>query len=230
MPLVSAEIAVRCSYLACYAIHDNVHCILQQQSRLETRRERERESRETPLREPFALWIVKVSSRELGLIPDKGREAFSSRLFHYRIEDNRAEMPHPSVVLATAGYDHTIRFWEATTGRCYRTLQYTDSQVNKLEITPDKQYLAAAGNPLIRLFDVNSSHPHPVCILSVWFPVLYSVLHTWNCCCCCVSTCASYAETWLQLISATTQFTTPIHLGFFELQSWNITMIPNSEL
>jgi G protein beta subunit-like protein len=71
-------------------------------------------------------------------------------------------MPHPSVVLATAGYDHTIRFWEATTGRCYRTLQYTDSQVNKLEITPDKQYLAAAGNPLIRLFDVNSSHPHPV--------------------------------------------------------------------
>jgi WD40 repeat protein len=127
MPLVSAEIAVRCSYLACYAIHDNVHCILQQQSRLETRRERERESRETPLREPFTLWIVKVSSRELGLIPDKGREAFSSRLFHYRIEDNRAEMPHPSVVLATAGYDHTIRFWEATTGRCYRTLQYTDS-------------------------------------------------------------------------------------------------------
>ncbi len=82
-------------------------------------------------------------------------------------------------------------------------------QVNKLEITPDKQYLAAAGNPLIRLFDVNSSHPHPVCILSVWFPVLYSVLRTWNCCCCCVSTCASHAETWLQLISATTQFTTP---------------------
>jgi hypothetical protein len=45
-------------------------------------RGRERESRETPLREPFTLWIVKVSSRELGLIPDKGRETFSSRLFH----------------------------------------------------------------------------------------------------------------------------------------------------
>ena len=40
-------------------------------------------------------------------------------------------MPHPSVVLATAGYDHTIKFWEATSGRCYRTLQYTDS-VNSL--------------------------------------------------------------------------------------------------
>jgi target of rapamycin complex subunit LST8 len=24
------------------------------------------------------------------------------------------------VVLATAGYDHTIRFWEATSGVCYR--------------------------------------------------------------------------------------------------------------
>jgi len=93
------------------------------------------------------------------------------------------------VVLATAGYDHTIRFWEATSGICYRTLQYADSQVsersifllrrqrrrrrrrrkknspcinqltrlsnsdslsfqvNKLEITADKQLLAAGGNP-----------------------------------------------------------------------------------
>lgn len=71
-------------------------------------------------------------------------------------------MPNPSVVLATAGYDHTIRFWEATTGRCYRTLQYPDSQVNRLEITPDKQYLAAAGNPHIRLFEVNSTSQQPV--------------------------------------------------------------------
>ena len=61
-----------------------------------------------------------------------------------------------SVVLATAGYDHTIRFWEATSGICYRTLQYADSQVNKLEITADKQLLAAAGNPHIRIFEVRS--------------------------------------------------------------------------
>ncbi|KAK9810741.1 hypothetical protein WJX73_004286 [Symbiochloris irregularis] len=65
------------------------------------------------------------------------------------------------VVLATAGYDHTIRFWEATTGICYRTLQYSDSQVNKLEITTDKSLLAAAGNSHIRLYEVasgNSQH------------------------------------------------------------------------
>ena len=102
----------------------------------------------------------------------------------------------PSVVLATAGYDHTVRFWEArhgallpgsrctcaatrfawpmaafepcadsrpslfplarqaTSGICYRTLQYADSQVNKLEITPDKHYLAGVppllSNPIAR--------------------------------------------------------------------------------
>ncbi|GFP97247.1 protein lst8 homolog [Phtheirospermum japonicum] len=71
-------------------------------------------------------------------------------------------MSQPSVVLATASYDHTIRFWEAKSGRCYRTIQYPESQVNRLEITPDKRYLAAAGNPHIRLFDVNSNSPQPV--------------------------------------------------------------------
>ncbi|GMN54801.1 hypothetical protein TIFTF001_023923 [Ficus carica] len=71
-------------------------------------------------------------------------------------------MSQPSVILATASYDHTIRFWEAKSGRCYRTIQYPDSQVNRLEISPNKRYLAAAGNPHIRLFDINSNSPQPV--------------------------------------------------------------------
>ena len=33
------------------------------------------------------------------------------------------------VILATAGYDHTIKFWQAHTGKCVRTLQHADSQV-----------------------------------------------------------------------------------------------------
>jgi len=45
---------------------------------------------------------------------------------------------------------------------CYRTLQYADSQVNTLEITADKSLVAAAGNPHIRLFEVNSNNPQPV--------------------------------------------------------------------
>jgi len=32
-----------------------------------------------------------------------------------------------AVILATGGYDHTIRFWEALSGICYRTIQYPES-------------------------------------------------------------------------------------------------------
>jgi len=35
-------------------------------------------------------------------------------------------------------------------------------QVNKLEITADKQYLAAVGNPHVRLYEVNSNNPQPI--------------------------------------------------------------------
>ncbi|CAI5723298.1 unnamed protein product [Peronospora destructor] len=66
------------------------------------------------------------------------------------------------VVLATAGYDHTIRFWEAASGTCNRTVKYPDSQVNCLQIAPDKKYIAAAGNPHIRLFEINSNNPNHV--------------------------------------------------------------------
>ncbi|WIA20321.1 hypothetical protein OEZ85_006153 [Tetradesmus obliquus] len=41
-------------------------------------------------------------------------------------------------------------------------LDYADSQVNKLEITSEKQYIAAAGNSQVRLFEVNSNDPQPV--------------------------------------------------------------------
>jgi len=68
----------------------------------------------------------------------------------------------PAVILATAGYDHTIRLWEAPSGICCRTIQYADSQINRLEITPDRQYIAAAGNPHIRFFEVNTNNPNPV--------------------------------------------------------------------
>lgn len=62
-----------------------------------------------------------------------------------------------SVILASAGYDHTIRFWDALTGVCSRTIQHTDSQVNRLDITSDKKYLAAAGNLYVRLYDIRQT-------------------------------------------------------------------------
>ncbi|KAL6057291.1 TOR complex subunit lst8 [Balamuthia mandrillaris] len=66
------------------------------------------------------------------------------------------------VTLATASYDHTIKFWEAASGIPNRTIQYHDSQVNKLAITPKKTYLAAAGNPHIRFFEIGTNNPSPV--------------------------------------------------------------------
>ncbi|KAJ5160492.1 uncharacterized protein N7482_007496 [Penicillium canariense] len=67
-----------------------------------------------------------------------------------------------SVILCTAGYDHTIRFWEALSGICSRTIQHPDSQVNRLCITPDKRFLAAAGHNNVKLFDIKSTNPNPV--------------------------------------------------------------------
>mgnify|MGYP001940172141 FL=1 len=62
-----------------------------------------------------------------------------------------------SVVLVTAGYDHTIRFWEAWSGLCSHTIQYSDSQVNRLAISPNKRLLAVAGHGVVRLYDCNAS-------------------------------------------------------------------------
>ncbi|KAK2760851.1 TOR complex subunit lst8 [Arachnomyces sp. PD_36] len=66
-----------------------------------------------------------------------------------------------SVILCTAGYDHTIRFWEALSGICSRTIQHPESQVNRLCITPDKRFLAAAGRHHVKLFDIKSTNPNP---------------------------------------------------------------------
>jgi target of rapamycin complex subunit LST8 len=55
---------------------------------------------------------------------------------------------------ARAGYDHTIKFWEAPSGICIKSLNHPESQVNKLEISPDKTHIAAAGNPSLRIFDI----------------------------------------------------------------------------
>jgi G protein beta subunit-like protein len=76
--------------------------------------------------------------------------------------NHQAQEEATSVVLCTSGYDHTIRYWDASTGTCYRTLQYPGSQVNALCVTPDKKYLAAVGNPHVRLFDIASPSQNPL--------------------------------------------------------------------
>ncbi|CDO56311.1 hypothetical protein DV451_003582 [Geotrichum candidum] len=65
-----------------------------------------------------------------------------------------------SVILVSSGYDQTIKFWEALSGICSRTIQHNDGQVNRLAITPDKKYIAAAGSRSIKLYDIKSNNPN----------------------------------------------------------------------
>uniref|UniRef100_A0A0A9XPZ1 Target of rapamycin complex subunit lst8 n=1 Tax=Lygus hesperus TaxID=30085 RepID=A0A0A9XPZ1_LYGHE len=66
------------------------------------------------------------------------------------------------LILATGGYDHTIKIWQVNSGVCKLTLQHTDSQVNALSIAPDKRHLAAAGHQHIRMYDITTTNPNPV--------------------------------------------------------------------
>lgn len=66
------------------------------------------------------------------------------------------------VILATAGYDHTIKFWSAHTGVCTRTHQHPESQVNCLDVTPDGTMLAAGGFQHIRMYDLTSGNLNAV--------------------------------------------------------------------
>lgn len=75
-----------------------------------------------------------------------------------------SEVPADQVILATGGYDHSIRFWAAYNGQCQRTLQHQESQVNAMEITPDRRLLAVAGFQHIRMYDIpgGGSNQNPI--------------------------------------------------------------------
>ncbi|KAG7156945.1 Target of rapamycin complex subunit lst8-like [Homarus americanus] len=66
------------------------------------------------------------------------------------------------VILATASYDHTIKLWQAHSGICQRTLKHPESQVNAMEIAPDRNMLAAAGYQHIRMYDLKTLNEDPV--------------------------------------------------------------------
>ena len=57
------------------------------------------------------------------------------------------------VILATAGYDHTIRFWEAHSGICLKVLPHNESQVNCMAIHPNKKLLATSGFQHVSIYD-----------------------------------------------------------------------------
>lgn len=76
---------------------------------------------------------------------------------HAQQPQSNAQADALSVILVTGSYDGTIRYWEAWSGICSRTIQTQDHQPNRLAISPDKRFLAAAGVGTVKLYDVAQS-------------------------------------------------------------------------
>mmetsp|Transcript_10451 Transcript_10451/g.31943 ORF Transcript_10451/g.31943 Transcript_10451/m.31943 type:complete len:318 (-) Transcript_10451:1143-2096(-) len=72
-----------------------------------------------------------------------------------------------NVILATAGYDRTIRLWDLDTESTYRTLQFSESQVNDLCFLPDNKSLIVGGYVRATVFDVVQSNPNPSYVIDV---------------------------------------------------------------
>ncbi|VDO97583.1 unnamed protein product [Soboliphyme baturini] len=72
-----------------------------------------------------------------------------------------AEGTEEDVVLASGSYDHTVRLWNVASALCIRTMDHADSQVNKLEVSPDGALLAAAGYQHIRMYDLKTANACP---------------------------------------------------------------------
>ncbi|XP_066153352.1 target of rapamycin complex subunit lst8 [Euwallacea fornicatus] len=66
------------------------------------------------------------------------------------------------IILATGGYDRTIKLWQTSSGICHRSVQHAESQVNALEITPDKKVLAVASYQHIYMYDLLANNPNAI--------------------------------------------------------------------
>ena len=61
-------------------------------------------------------------------------------------------------MLATAGYDHTIKFWDVNSGlpSMQITMDAPQTQINKLAVTADRKYIGVASHNLVKVYDVSN--------------------------------------------------------------------------
>lgn len=55
-------------------------------------------------------------------------------------------------------------FWEALSGFCSRQIPHPESQINRLCISPNKAYVAAAGADKVKLYACKGNDPNPVLV------------------------------------------------------------------
>lgn len=59
-----------------------------------------------------------------------------TQAFFHTMNTSPGTVGSDPVILATAGYDHTVRFWQAHSGICTRTVQHQDSVSSTRGRTP----------------------------------------------------------------------------------------------
>ena len=59
--------------------------------------------------------------------------------------------------MVTAGYDHSIKFWDVNTGMSTTNIAYPDSHINKLAITNDRKYLGVAAHQVVKVYEISLS-------------------------------------------------------------------------
>ncbi|CAI2376891.1 unnamed protein product [Moneuplotes crassus] len=64
-----------------------------------------------------------------------------------------------SCIIATAGYDQCIKFWDLN--NCTRSIPFTDSAVNKIIVSPDKDYLGVAAHTQLHLYKIEGFSQKP---------------------------------------------------------------------
>ena len=62
-------------------------------------------------------------------------------------------MDQQRIILATAGYDKQIKFWNIQNCQCYESKKFGETAINKLVLSPDSKYLGACSTNFVKVYD-----------------------------------------------------------------------------
>lgn len=81
------------------------------------------------------------------------------------------------IILVSAGYDMNIRFWsDFSDSKCKHSIEFKESAINSLEITPNKEYVAFAAGNSVKFIDLVSLNSTPVYSIDSHEGIISSIL------------------------------------------------------